>query len=70
VDQIADRLFLRKSGSARNRTRDIWICSQELCPLDHRGGPSNRNHTLNYFSRMLLKFNNRLYGLVVRVPGC
>jgi hypothetical protein len=23
-----------------NRTRDPWICSQELWPLDHRGGPS------------------------------
>jgi hypothetical protein len=21
-----------------NRTRDLWICSQELWPLDHRGG--------------------------------
>jgi hypothetical protein len=31
---------LRKSGSARNRTRDLWICSQELWPLDHRGGLS------------------------------
>jgi hypothetical protein len=23
---------------AGNRTRDLWICSQELWPLDHRGG--------------------------------
>jgi hypothetical protein len=32
-----DPLLLRKSGSAGNRTR---ICSQELWPLDHRGGLS------------------------------
>jgi hypothetical protein len=31
--------LLRKSGSAGNITRDLWICSQELWPLDHRGGP-------------------------------
>jgi hypothetical protein len=30
-----------KSGSAGNRTRDLWACSQELWPLDHSGGPSN-----------------------------
>jgi hypothetical protein len=38
VDPVSDPLLLRKSGSARNRTRDLWICSQELWPLDHRGG--------------------------------
>jgi hypothetical protein len=31
-------LLLRKSGSAGNRTQELWICSQELWPLDHRGG--------------------------------
>jgi hypothetical protein len=38
VDPVPDPLLLRKSGSAWNRTRDLWICSQEFCPLDHRGG--------------------------------
>jgi hypothetical protein len=28
----------RKSGRAGNRTRNLWICSQKLWPLDHRGG--------------------------------
>jgi hypothetical protein len=28
--------FSEKSGSARNRTQDLWVCSQELWPLDHR----------------------------------
>jgi hypothetical protein len=31
-------LLHRKSGSARNLTRNLRICSQELWPLDHRGG--------------------------------
>jgi hypothetical protein len=38
VDPVPD--LLRKSGSAGNRTRDLWICSQELWSLDHRGGQS------------------------------
>jgi hypothetical protein len=37
VDPVPDPLLLRLSGSAGNRTRDLWICSQELWPLDHRG---------------------------------
>jgi hypothetical protein len=39
VDPVPDPLFLRKSYSAGNRTRDLWICSQKLWPLDYRGGP-------------------------------
>jgi hypothetical protein len=27
---VPDLLLLRKSGSAENRTRDLWFCSQEL----------------------------------------
>jgi hypothetical protein len=38
VDPVPDSLLLRKSGSAGDRTRDLRICSQELRPLDHRGG--------------------------------
>jgi hypothetical protein len=33
VDPVPDPLLLRKSGSAGNLTRDLWICSQELCGL-------------------------------------
>jgi hypothetical protein len=36
VDPVPDPLLLRKSGSAGNRTRDLWICRQKLCPLYHR----------------------------------
>jgi hypothetical protein len=30
VDPVPDLLLLRKSGSAGNRTRDLWICIQEI----------------------------------------
>jgi hypothetical protein len=30
VDPVPDPLPLRKSGSAGNRTQDLWICSQKL----------------------------------------
>jgi hypothetical protein len=33
VDPVPDPLLLRKSGSAKNRKPDLWICSQELWPL-------------------------------------
>jgi hypothetical protein len=33
VDPVPDPL-LRKCGSTGNRTRDLWICSQALRPLD------------------------------------
>jgi hypothetical protein len=36
VDPVPDTLLLRKSDSAGNRTRDLWVSSQELWPLDHR----------------------------------
>jgi hypothetical protein len=39
VDPVPDPLLLRKSGSAGNRTRDLWICSQEHWPIGYRGGP-------------------------------
>jgi hypothetical protein len=31
VDPVPDPLLVRKSGRARNRTQELW-------PLDHRGG--------------------------------
>jgi hypothetical protein len=35
VDPVRDPLLLRKSGRPGNRTRDLWICSQKIWPLDH-----------------------------------
>jgi hypothetical protein len=40
VDPVPDPLLLRKSGSAGYRTRDLWVSSEELWSLDHRGGPT------------------------------
>jgi hypothetical protein len=37
MDPVPDSLLLRKSSNARNRTRALWICSQEPWPLDYRG---------------------------------
>jgi hypothetical protein len=36
VVPVPDPLLFRKPDSSGNRTRDLWICSQELWPLDHR----------------------------------
>jgi hypothetical protein len=41
VDPVPDLLLLRKSASAGNQSRELWICSQELWPLDHRGHRRN-----------------------------
>jgi hypothetical protein len=38
VDPVPDPLLLKKSGRVGNRTRELWICNQKLCQLDHRGG--------------------------------
>jgi hypothetical protein len=38
VDPVPDQLLLRKSGSVGYRTRDLGVCSQDVWPLDHRGG--------------------------------
>jgi hypothetical protein len=36
-DPVPDPLLIGKSGSTVNRKQDLYICSKELCPLDHRG---------------------------------
>jgi hypothetical protein len=46
VDPAPGPPLLRKSGSAGNRTWDLWICSQELWPLDHIGGDGHTHVTL------------------------
>jgi hypothetical protein len=50
VDPVPDPSHLRKSGSAENRTRHLWICSQELWSLDYRGGPHSGRFIYFYFS--------------------
>jgi hypothetical protein len=57
VDPVPDPLLLRKSSSAGNRTRGLWICSQEVWPLNHRGGLTYSS-TRIYLSRLpLLRFH-------------
>jgi hypothetical protein len=50
LDPVPDPLLLRKSGSAENRTRDLWICSQVLWPLVRR---RSHYHTKTMFIRAL-----------------
>jgi hypothetical protein len=56
VDPVPDPLLLRKSGSTGNPIRDLCICSQELWPLDHRGGCINTQHS----TEKVLKFLQEL----------
>jgi hypothetical protein len=44
VDPVPDPLLLRKFGSAGNRTRYLWLSSQELWPSDHSGGRRSHDH--------------------------
>jgi hypothetical protein len=59
VDPVPDPLLLEKSGSAVNRTRYFWICSQELRPLDilclieHRATKTYRGVEV-YFHALLI----------------
>jgi hypothetical protein len=46
MDPVPDPLLLRNSGSAGNQTRDFWICSQELWPLDRRGGQDTADNNI------------------------
>jgi hypothetical protein len=49
VDPVPDPLLLRKSGCVGNRTRDLWISSQKLWPLDHRGGHDDHTFMPKYY---------------------
>jgi hypothetical protein len=58
VDPVSDPLLLRKSGSAGNRTRDLWICNQDFWSLDHSGG------------RLIIYVMFRLFGHPHACPSC
>jgi hypothetical protein len=47
VDPVPDPLLLRKSSTAWNRTRDLWVSSHKLLPPDRRGGPMKELHLTN-----------------------
>jgi hypothetical protein len=55
VGPVPDPLLHSKSGSAGNRTRDLWVCSQEVRTLDHRSGP---DATITILNVSFLKIGN------------
>jgi hypothetical protein len=71
--QVAPELYSRdpplltKSGSAGNRTRDLWICGQELWPIDHRGGRTEQHSTLfiNYCYLYFVKYTAYEYSYTI-----
>jgi hypothetical protein len=62
VDPIPDPLLLRKFGSTGNWTQDLWICSQELWPLNYSGS-LNVCHlfSLTMFHDTNVPFHLRIY---------
>jgi hypothetical protein len=64
VDPVPHPLLLRKSGRAGNRTRDLWICSQKLWSLDHRGGlpEINNNNNNNNNNKLVSGFVSYMWG--------
>jgi hypothetical protein len=70
VDPVPDPPPLRKSGSPGNRTRNLWICSQEPWPLDHRGGLINAQHLFIIFIHAFLEFSKKTSGRQVSSSHC
>jgi hypothetical protein len=64
VDPVPYTLIFRKSGGAGNRTRDLWICSQEHVPdpllLRKYGSAGNRTRDLWICSQELWPLDHRL----------
>jgi hypothetical protein len=55
VGPVPDPLLLRKSGSAGNRTQDIWICSQGIVvTIETIISDQNINGKIIYHTNMLL----------------
>jgi hypothetical protein len=75
VDPVPDPQLVRKSGSAGNQTRDLWIFSQELCPLDHRYGPYDirvANYSILYVQPIVafkFYYTNDQWRLVAKISG-
>jgi hypothetical protein len=58
VDPVPDTLLIRKSISAGNRTCDLWVCSQELWPLERRGDKEDIQTELNIIYDLVTNFHN------------
>jgi hypothetical protein len=70
-DPILDPLLLRKYGSAGNPKRDLWICSQALWPLDHRGGHRSRSYfTTDNQSVSMSRYRAPLWDLRPDIISC
>jgi hypothetical protein len=71
VDPVSDPLLLRKYGSVGNRTRNLWIYSQELWPLDHRDGRNEPTLSINIniFWILPTKFYYR-FRVIPRINNC
>jgi hypothetical protein len=54
VDPVPDPLLLRKSGSARNRIRDLCDCSQKPWPLEQWGGQQVQGSINNWILSIYL----------------
>jgi hypothetical protein len=50
-ETVTDSALLRKPGSARNRTRDLWTWSQKRRPLYQRGCPCIATHAIRSCER-------------------
>jgi hypothetical protein len=60
VGPVPDPLLFRKPSSARNRTRDLWTCIQDLWPLGNRHGRA-KYHSRKY------KYEKFYYGSVLQL---
>jgi hypothetical protein len=63
VDPVPDTLLLIKSDSARNRTRDLWVSSQELWALTTEAVTRERRlfyYVSSYSSSLLLPSNEQV----------
>jgi hypothetical protein len=75
VGPASDSQLLRKSSSAWNQPRDLWICSQELRPLDHkdahlRNVVLNKNRTTDISKNpAIVSTYHELLNLIVVLKG-
>jgi hypothetical protein len=58
VDPLLDPLIFKTFGRVGTRTPDLWVCSQELWPLDHR---SRRIYIHTYIYIYICLYRFRIY---------
>jgi hypothetical protein len=70
VDPVPDPLLLRKSGSDENRSRDLWICSPELWPVDHTTSLKPQNGDSNKGRNVKQKPNSTEEESIKKIASC